>query len=215
MKTGSLIALEGIDACGKMTHSKRLAKALGAKLFSFPDYDGPGGNAVKQLLTGGWRICTSGTVEDPPDRAQALAIQSFHAVSRYEHAGEIASILARGQHVVCDRYYASGLVYGEADGLPLGWLWKIHARLPQPNCSLLIDISPEESVRRRSERRDEYEKRAGFMEKVRAGYLRLFAECLVAGPGRWNVVDGMGTEDEVAARIMRCARRVCASSETL
>lgn len=199
--------LEGVDAAGKATQAKRLAAWLGAKLFSFPDYEGLAGHAVKKLLTGDWRIHSvvpgdtfAQTFVDQA-YAQAFAIQALHSVSRYEHAAEIAKTLMSGQHVVCDRYYASGIVYGEADGLPLEWLWRIHETLPQPNCSILIDIPPEESVRRRPERRDEYEKRAGFMEKVRAGYLKLFEEHMVLGPGRWHIVPGLGSEDDVAFRI--------------
>lgn len=140
------------------------------------------------------------------DRAtKALVLQSLMTTNRLEFYELLcAHHRVPGKFLVNDRYFGSGLVYGEADGLPLDYLVDIHRALPSSDLWIFLDIPPEESRARRPERRDEYERRAGFMEQVREGYLRLFNAPPVGG--QWVVVDGMGTADEVHERIMEQVR---------
>lgn len=105
-----------------------------------------------------------------------------------------------------DRYFASGLVYGQADGLSFEYLCRIHSALPWADVWVLVDIPAEESVRRRPKRRDEYERRVGLMEQVRSSYVRLFNDPPTMG--RWVIVDGMGSEDEVHERIYSAVEHV-------
>lgn len=207
MTRGKLVVLAGIDASGKATQAERLSKKLEAELFSFPNYKTETGQMILGHLTGAWDVLGAGPEHSAGSRKSALVRQTLFAINRHEVAGQIASHLANHRHVVCDRYYESGLVYGMADGLDEGWLWRIHERLPQPDCSILIDIPPEESIRRRPERRDDYEKRAGFMTKVREGYRGLFTQCAETGPGGWYIIDGMGTVEEVSERVDAYVRR--------
>lgn len=111
----------------------------------------------------------------PLVRTNAVVLQSLFAVNRYEIAGEITRALVDGRNVVCDRYWLSGVVYGACDGLDQGWLARIHEGLPQPDCWILLDVDPSESVKRRPERRDRYEKDAN-MGRRRELYLRWFEE---------------------------------------
>ena len=117
---------------------------------------------------------------------------------------------------------ATGLVYGGLDGLDVQWIEKTNASLPQPDVWIYLDIPIEESFKRRPERRDRYESDRAYLEKVREGYLKLFEEkhhlghsCPCGGEGfanhkcpgcgscgRWYVVDGMGSIEEVHQRIM-------------
>jgi thymidylate kinase len=122
-------------------------------------------------------------------------------VNRYEHYSYLKEWSEKPDGVlVLDRYFGSGIVYGECDGLDRDFLLKIHEALPQPDAWVFVDITAEESVKRRPERRDEYETREGFMDKVRNKYLSLFKERSDAGLP-WSVVDGIGSEDEVHNRI--------------
>ena len=141
---------------------------------------------------------------------RALVLQSLMTTNRLE----VFPMLCEhwrdpAKHLVLDRYFTSGLVYGQADGLPLDYLFDIHKSLPPADLWVFIDIPPEESRKRRPERRDEYERRAGFMEKVALGYMELFRVAIPGKPaGKWVVVDGLGTADEVHERIMSEVRSI-------
>lgn len=207
-----LIALEGIDASGKATQIQKLFNWATACYgensvgkHDFPHYSSPTGKVILQLLTQQMSVQNSGAgpVSEADLRmTRALVLQSLMTTNRLEFVKLLRSFQVPDKFGVLDRYYGSGFVYGEADGLDFEYLLKIHWTLPAPDLWVLVDISPEESVRRRPERRDEYEKRAGFMEKVRAGYLRLFNERSKDLPGVWKVVDGTGSPDEVHQRIL-------------
>jgi dTMP kinase len=136
---------------------------------------------------------------------RALILQSLMTTNRLEFAKMLQSYQVANRFLFLDRYYGSGFVYGEADGLDFEYLLKIHWTLPAPALWILVDIPAEESARRRPERRDEYEKREGFMAKVREGYLRLFRERSKNLPGTWKVIDGIGTQEEVHERILNAA----------
>lgn len=205
------IAIEGVDAAGKAMQAKLLAEHLGGEVMSFPDYSTRAGKAIQQLLTGGWDVGFMPRGADAMTRP--LVLQSLMMTNRLECLPQIQALTKKGKPIVFDRYCASGIVYGGLDGLDRAWLESIQKVMPEPNAYVLLDVSEEESIRRRPERRDEYEKRAGFMSKVRVSYLRLFGEksdqyistnngfthfCQI-----WRVVDGMGTVEEVQARIRK------------
>jgi dTMP kinase len=199
---GKLIVFEGIDACGKATQSDRLTRRRNARLWSFPTYETVTGQAILSNLQQLWAPSVKHNPENLSATLQfldALVRQSLFAVNRHEHAGTIERSLAAGQDVVCDRYWPSGYVFGIADGLDGDWLIRIHERLPQPDCFLLLDISPEVSIQRRLERRDRYEKDDKAAIR-RAMYLTLFKRQALRGEP-WHIIDGSGTVEEVERSI--------------
>lgn len=197
---GRLIALEGIDAAGKATHAKTLtARLMRAHTVTFPSYRITAcGPVILDKLTEKWWIDTNDTNIDI-NCTEALVLQALMVVDKLEWAADIRKFLLEGFDVVLDRYWGSAIAYGQADGLEEGFLRKIHALLPQPDVWVLLDIPPEESIRRRPERRDVYEKRAGLMETVRKNYLRLFKE---GGP-KWRTIDATGPVALVQERLWR------------
>ena len=65
---------------------------------------------------------------------------------------------------------------------------------------ILLDVPRDEARRRQPDRRDRFEAEdEDFHRRVADGYRALAA----AEPGRWAVVDGRGTVEEVAARVKR------------
>jgi dTMP kinase len=190
-----MIAIEGCDAAGKATQAKLLAAHLGGEVISFPDYSTPTGEVIREFLS---------SARDQDIRA--LVLQSLMMTNRLECLAKINALCAAGKSIVFDRYCASALVYGGLDGLDRAWLESIQTVMPEPDIYVLIDVSEEESIRRRPERRDEYELRAGFMSKVRVSYLRLFGEKSISerhDTTKWRVVDGLGTIEEVQGRIRK------------
>jgi dTMP kinase len=206
------VVIEGLDASGKQTHSKLLAEMLGAKRFSFPNYETVTGKAILGHLKKEWFVWRSGgpsldTSDFNDPLLNALVFQALQTANRLEILPEIEMARRIGP-VVFDRYWQSAVVYGVLDGLSPELALRIQAgALPQADVNILIDISVEESFKRRPERRDRYETDAEYMQKVRNGYLRLWGERsdrggkYAADADRWIVVDGIGTVEEVQERI--------------
>jgi dTMP kinase len=161
---GMLIAFEGLDQSGKQTQAERLRERLTAagrrvRLLSFPDYTSSIGEEIGRALRGERRY--------PADVMQLL-----YVANRYEWKPEIERERASGTVLVCDRYLASSVAYGEAQGLDAAWLREVQRYLPQPDLTLLLDIAPEVSARRKTTDRDAYERDLGLLARVRDSYLR-------------------------------------------
>jgi dTMP kinase len=121
-------------------------------------------------------------------------MQLLYVANRHERKQEIDAARGRGTIVVCDRYIASSVAYGEAQGLDATWLANIQRYLPQPDLTILLDIPPEVSARRKRDGRDRYEQDLALLARVRDSYLRQAA-------GGWLRVDGDRDRDAVAAEI--------------
>lgn len=207
MTTGKVIAIEGIDASGKHTQTLKVVDWLQRKRFlaetiAFPNYESASGKAILAHLKGEW---FSSSVGFPAGKSQydAIAFQALQLFNRAEEASKIREGLGRGVNWIFDRYWPSGYAYGGNDGLDPFMLVDAHSVLPEMDLAIFVDITPEESVRRRPDRRDRYEKQPGLMEQVRARYLELFHD---RGPKayprtRWIRIDGMMSEEAVTNAI--------------
>lgn len=185
--TGLLLAFEGLDQSGKQTQAETLRDRLIAarhpvRLLSFPAYDTPIGMEIGRAL-GGER-------EYSPEVMQLL-----YVANRYEWKPEIEMERERGTIVICDRYVASSIAYGEAQGLDAVWLHDVQRHLPQPDLTLLLDIAPEVSARRKTVDRDRYERDLRLLERVRDSYLRQAAR------RGWARIDATRDRAAVAADV--------------
>jgi dTMP kinase len=161
---GLLIAFEGLDQSGKQTQAEQLRDRLVergrlVRLLSFPAYNTPIGEEIGRGLRG--------EREYGPDVMQLLYI-----ANRYEWKPQMDRELQRGTILICDRYLASSIVYGEAFGLDAAWLRDAQKYLPQPDVTFLLDIAPEVSARRKTADRDKYERDLPLLGRVRDSYLR-------------------------------------------
>ena len=180
---GLLIAFEGLDQSGKQTQAELLrdrcaAEGRTVQLLSFPDYHTPIGAEIGRVL-GGER-------DYGPDVMQLL-----YVANRYEWKPRMIAALDAGTVLVCDRYLASSVAYGEAQGLDAAWLLDMQRYLPQPDLTVLLDIPPEVSARRKTANRDRYERDLALLGRVRDSYLRQAA----AG---WVRIDADRDRDAVA-----------------
>jgi dTMP kinase len=161
---GLLIAFEGLDQSGKQTQAEHLRERLmvegrSVQLLSFPDYGTPIGQEIGRALRG--------DRDYDPDLMQLL-----YVANRYEWRPRIERGRAEGGVLVCDRYVASSIAYGEAHGLDAAWLADIQRHLPQPDITFLLDIAPEVSARRKTADRDKFERDLDLLARVRDSYLR-------------------------------------------
>ncbi len=214
---GIFIALEGIDTCGKSTQAEILADRLQAERFKFPDPNSPMGKLVYAHLSKDWEATLSdfsiGRVN--VTELDAMVFQSLQLSCRMEHAPAIKKALKAGKHVVTDRYTASGIVYGGADGLDMHYLDDIQSVLPQPTLQILLDIDPDDARRRmrdRGEELDRYEAKEGFMTEVAKRYRLLFENKARTAYSEvttfWSVIDARGSVVETGAKILEEVRQV-------
>ncbi len=186
---GRLIALEGIDGCGKSTQAGLLAGRLDALLTFEPGATPLGASLRDLLLHRGQPVA---------ERSEALLM----AADRAQHVTEVVRpALDRGTWVVTDRYSASTLAYqGFGRGLDrteLTGLIEWATGGLRPDLTVLVDVPPHVALARRNGTAEDRFEGAGaeFQQRVADGYRRLASE-----PG-WLVVDGTGSIEEVAAAV--------------
>lgn len=179
-----LIAFEGLDQSGKATQAERLRdwlKGEGRKvrLTSFPDYGTAIGEEIARAL--------QGEREYGPDVMQLL-----YVANRYERKPDVERWLGSGAIVICDRYAASSIAYGDAQGLDAAWLEQMQRFLPSPDLTIMLDIAPETAAHRKSADRDRYERDLEMLGRVRESYRRLSAQ------HGWLMLDGERSPDLIA-----------------
>jgi dTMP kinase len=183
-----LIAFEGLDQSGKQTQVARLAARLRAEhtsvqTLAFPDHRTPIGREIEAAL--------HGKREFPADVLQLLFV-----ANRGELRQRIRAWREQGTWVLCDRYVASSIAYGEAQGLDPAWLRQIQVILPPAEITVLLDLPPEVSAARKREGRDRFERDLALLALVRDSYMRQARE------NDWVVVDATRSVDDVAAAIL-------------
>ena len=182
-----LIAIEGLDQSGKATQAQLLRDELReggtrARMVSFPDYGTSIGEEIARAL--------QGERDYSPEVMQLL-----YVANRFERKADLERWLDGGLVVVCDRYVASTVAYGEAQGLDVDWLTRMQRLLPAPDLTILLDIAPELAVERKATGRDRYERDLSLLGRVRESYLR---QAQHAG---WVRVDGGRDKTDVADQI--------------
>jgi dTMP kinase len=187
MPRGLLVVFEGLDQSGKQTQAEALRDWLVSKgrvirMLSFPTYETHIGAEIGRAL--------HGERDYGPDVMQLL-----YVANRFEWKPEIERELAAGTVLVCDRYLASSIAYGEAQGLNPRWLSEIQAPLPQPDLTLLLDMSPDVSLARKRAGRDKYERDLQLLSRVRASYIRQARE------HDWATLDATRDRAAVAADV--------------
>jgi dTMP kinase len=184
----SLIVFEGLDQSGKQTQAELLRDWLKqeghrARLVSFPDYGTSIGEEIARAL--------QGERDYGPEVMQLL-----YVANRYERKPDLQRWIDGGLILVCDRYLASSIAYGEAQGLDPAWLAEIQKFLPRPSLTFMLDIEPETAVQRKAVDRDRYERDLEMQMRVRDSYRRQ------AAAAQWVVLDGERSKQAIAADVI-------------
>lgn len=194
-----LISFEGIDGSGKSTQAKRLAaylKDMGKPVVLTRE---PGGSAgaeeIRKLL-----------VEGKGERWSAETEILLFTAARRDHLERlIQPALARGDIVITDRFADSTRVYqGATRGDLRDTVDRLHALMIgiEPQLTFVIDVPPETALARgvaRGGPEDRFEGMGlAFQQKLQAGFIDLAK----AFPDRVRLIDGGGSSDDVAARVL-------------
>jgi dTMP kinase len=184
-----LIAVEGIDGCGKSTQALRIGKKIDALVTREP-----GGTKLGQQL----RELLLSPDHDPISlRSEVLLM----IADRAEHVESvIRPALLRGQHVVTDRYAGSTFAYqGSGRGVDFDALKMLNhwgSDGVTPDLSILFDLPVSVAIARRKDAKtDRVESMdVSFHERVRHGFLTLAHN----DPQHWAIVDASQSLEAVS-----------------
>lgn len=203
MEKGKFIVLEGIDGSGKSSQTGPLAERL--RGLGVPCREtreptgGPVGSLIRQIFTG--RVTADNRV-----------IAALYAADRIDHlVNEVDGLCAaidRGITVVSDRYYFSSYAYHSVD-MDMDWVIQansVSAGLLRPTLTVFLDVPVETALERIRQNRvvEEIFDREDRLRKTRELYFRAFDR--LRDVEHVAVVDGTGTQDEVAERIWAAVR---------
>lgn len=188
-----LIAIEGLDGSGKTTQARLLVehlRRLGREVLPVEEPGTtPAGRAIREILL------------DHGREIAPLTELLLYEASRAQMVREVVRpALEAGKIVVSDRFSLSSLAYqGYGRGLPLELireLNKIATGGLEPDLTILLDISPEEGLRRKGFLDRMEGSGLEFYRRVREGYLRSVPE-----PPRGEVFDAHAGREELFQRI--------------
>jgi dTMP kinase len=199
--TGLFLSFEGGEGLGKSVQAARLAEDLRAHGRDVIATREPGGTAagerIRELLLHARDAALS-------PETQALLFSAARAQLVREVIGPA---LAAGRIVIADRFFDSTLAYqGYGYGADLEGLramTRFVAGEVIPRRTFLLDAPVEVMLARVARRPGAWDRfhasDRSFYERVREGYLRLAA----AEPARFVIVDGVRSEEVIAADIRR------------
>lgn len=200
MTKGRFITFEGGEGTGKSTQARLLAGYLAQSGLDVVPTREPGGSPsaedIRALLVTG-----------AADRWSPIAETLLFYAARVEHWRQVIEpALARGAHVVCDRFADSTMAYqAYAGGLERKVVEDLH-RLTmagvQPDLTLVLDIDVEKGLTRAASRRDDetrFERKGrSFHDKLRQAFLDIAKRA----PARCVVINADQQIDRVHADIV-------------
>lgn len=206
---GKFIAVEGVDGAGKGVQSRLLLATLQQRgidaLLTREPGGSPGAEQIRELL-----------VKGDADKWDALSELLLINAARRNHLLEtIWPALRAGRWVICDRFADSTRAFqGYAGGIDLALINLLHEHVTgncTPDLTLVLDLSPEQSLRRtetRGDAEDRFEKKGiEYQDKVRSGFLQLAQ----ASPATHVLIDAAGSVEEVAQRMIQAVTERLAS----
>jgi dTMP kinase len=203
MSNGFLITLEGGEGGGKTTQVVRLRERLTQAGKDVVVLREPGGTAISEQIR---EVVLSNKNVGMAFTTEVLLFQAARAQIYREI---VIPSLEAGKIVVMDRSRDSSVVYqGMVRGFGIDLISQLNdisTKNTLPDVTLLLDVSVETGLGRRAidagksmDRLDM--ENADFHQKVRDAYMQLAKSDT---SGRWVVIDGSQTTDEVEAAIWR------------
>ncbi|MFL1672586.1 dTMP kinase [Paenibacillus dendritiformis] len=161
-----IVAIEGLDKAGKFTQVNLLTQKLRnegyrVQVSEFHRYDTPTGSLIMKWLKKEWEASQS-TIEMIMTADKQNQQEWFQMLEQQEY-----------DLLILDRYILSQAAYAVANGVDGKWLLDLQRYMRKPDLDIVIDIPPEESIRRKGKygENDRYEEDKNLLEKVRENYL--------------------------------------------
>ena len=204
LKKGIFITFEGVEGCGKSTHSKLLCDYLKKRSYNSVHTREPGGTKLGERIR-------SVLLHSDGIHISDLAETFLFEACRAEIVEEIIlPALAKGRIVICDRFSDATVCYqGYGGGVPIekiNSLDKIATAGLKPDITILLDIDIATGLKRaRKKGVDRMEKKVMiYHRRVRAGYLRSASR----EPNRMKVIKVAENIEETQVAVRREVERV-------
>jgi dTMP kinase len=185
MSRGRFITFEGGEGTGKSTQVRLLTSYLTQSGMDVVHTREPGGSPSAEEIRA---LLVTGAA----DRWSVMAETLLFNAARVEHWRQVIDpALARGAHVVCDRFSDSTMAYqayaGGIDPKVIAELHRLALGGVEPDLTIVLDIAVDEGLQRAAMRRDSetrFERKGReFHERLRQGFLdiarRAPRRCLV------------------------------------
>ena len=198
---GKFIVLEGIDGCGKTTQINELSKWLpksglidkNATLIKTRE---PGGSILGREIRD--MILKTNKSNSPSILTELL----LYSADRAEHISKIIlPALQNGDWIISDRFSGSTLAYqGYGREISIDIIKKLEnivCHNIKPDLTFFLEISPEESIRRRRNKVADRIESEGFefLEKVNHGFK------LIALENNWEIIKASEDLNSIAHQI--------------
>ncbi len=208
------ITFEGLDGSGKTTHLRLAASWLCELAIPHQVTHEPGGTPLSEEIR---QVFLDHRWSRMDGRVELLLVFA----SRRQHLIEVIDpALARGEHVLCDRFTDSTRAYqGHGRGVDpelIDQVDRLATGGRKPDLTLLFDLPPEMARergattrnRRSPDSADRLDSEAlSFYRRVSAG----FRELAAAEPERFRRIDSSGSREETAAQVRRALAEVLGS----
>ncbi len=214
MSRGFFITFEGGEGAGKSTQITRLAASLREQGHDVIITREPGGSAGAEAVR---HVLLSGAAEPFGPAMEAI----LFAAARSDHVEQvIRPAIERGAVVLCDRFLDSSRVYqgvtGDLSRDFMQSLERVTVNGMVPDLTLILDIDPEEGLRRANARRgdeapDRFEKEALATHRRRR---KAFLEIAKTEPARCVVIDAAMPADRVTVAIQRVVQQTMAKRKS-
>ena len=200
---GKFIVLEGIDGCGKTTQINELSKWLpksglidkNATLIKTRE---PGGSILGREIRD--MILNTNKFNSPSILTELL----LYSADRAEHISKIIiPALQNGDWIISDRFSGSTLAYqGYGREISIDIIKKLENIVCQnikPDLTFFLEISPEESIRRRRNKVADRIESEGleFLKKVNHGFK------LIALENNWEIIKASEDLNSIAQQIQK------------
>lgn len=193
---GRFIVFEGLDGAGTTTQQQRLLALLANHGVAVHGTAEPSqqdtGKLIRRVLRG----------EADSVSAETMALL-FAADRRVHLQTEILPQLAKGTHVICDRYLLSSLAYQQAAGVDRDFIAMANRDIYLPDLTILLTVPVQIAAQRRMQRqqpRDLYETDL-FQKQVADLYEKEVMQAL--DPQAYQVLDGAGPVEHVERLVHR------------
>lgn len=158
-----IVALEGLDNCGKTTITNLLNeyyKGKSIKIEISKEFLTPIGKILKEMVVN--------DDIDPTLKAYLFAADRYYRMKEIDYTEKKIYIF--------DRYVPSAMAYREAEGINLNWIRSINEIFPTPDLCFFIDITAKESIKRNTDTKFNIRYSEEYLNKVRECYLSYLEE---------------------------------------
>lgn len=165
--TGKVISFEGLDKSGKhsaMDFASELLEQKGYSVYklSFPQYDTPIGQLIRQYLTNKLELTPK-------------AFELLLAADKVNSSNKLNELFTQYDFILIDRYVHSQVAYG-LQNASYGYLSTLLSGVVLPDLVIYMDVDVNVSMSRQGEHgdNDKYESNAELLKAVKTNYDQMY-----------------------------------------